>query len=415
MNYELIFVTSPYTEVPVELNIGPDGTICYVPRHILPAEWSKTGLERRLHLPEIDKGTGHTLVHYLYTKDYEILNVVAESPSSGICTEFTQGLLVYIMTVKYNGLNDLQALAIEEMDHLGSKLSICEVVGAIKQHFSKLKSPSWIHDYVRKRVNKAFAEDHTIFRSTTFLEAVGNADCDRFLMGCVMDSYDRRLAYMAKVEKTLSEKLEQQILEARDTSVGDTVPEKNAMMPEGFILPRLDEGIKVHNDRGTSEQCNILTDAACTTGRSSFNYAASFSVEEAPAPAESCCSDISIVDYSEETSQAILHDNAVDEYPQPVLAESEREEKKVELTKIYGEGADNTAPERVVNLTEHGAVAEPMESEPEHVPKPGATLDWEPPTCSRQAKHLLEERLWKECKLCTAVLQKIAARLAQSS
>lgn len=415
MNCELIFVTSPYTEHPVELNVGPDGMTYYVPRHILPAEWSKTGLEKRLYLPEVDLGTGHTLVHYLYSKDYETLNVVAESSSSEMCTEFTQGLLVYIMTVKYNGLNDLKALAIGEMDHLGSKLSICEVVGAIKQHFSKLKSPSWMHEYVRKRVDKAFAEDHTIFRSTTFLDAGGNADCDRFLMGCVMDSYDRRLSHMAKVEKTLSGKLEQQILEARDTLVGGTVPEDNAMMPESFILPRLDQGIKVHYDRGTSEECNILTDAACTTGRSSFNYAAGFSVEEAPASAASCCSDISIVDYSVETSQAILHDNALDEYPQPVLAESEREEKKVELTEIYEEGADNTAPERVLALTERGAVADSVECEPEHVSKSGATLDWEPPTCSRQAKHLLEERLWKECKLCTAVLQKIAARLAQSS
>ncbi|KAF3031176.1 hypothetical protein E8E12_000811 [Didymella heteroderae] len=201
--------TSPYTELPVELNVDPDETIYYVPRHILPAEWSRSGLERRLHLPEIDQGTGHTLVHYLYTKNYEMLNVVAKFPSSGSCTEFTQALLVYVMTVKYNGLNDLHTLAIEKMNDLGSKLSICKVIGAIKQHFSKLKSPSWIHDYIRKRINDAFAKDHTIFRSTTFLEGVGNAVCDRFLMGCVMDSYDERLADMAKVEKTLFEKLEQ--------------------------------------------------------------------------------------------------------------------------------------------------------------------------------------------------------------
>jgi hypothetical protein len=386
--------------------------IYYVPRHILPAEWSKTGQEKRLYLPEIDQDAGHTLVHYLYSKDYETLNVVAESPSSGSCTEFTRALLVYILTVKYNGLNGLRALAIKEMDNLGSKLSFCEVVGAIKHHFPKLKSPSWIHDYVRKRTNDAFAVDNAVFKITAFLKGIGNADYDRFMMGCVTDSYDERLAHMAKAEKALSEKLEQQTFEAQDTAVRGAVPEKKEKMPEGFVIPGLDEAVEVIYDGENSEQCSVLTMELRTTGRSSPNYAASFSVEEAPPPAESCCSDISIVKYSEEMSQALVQDwrNIV-----PIVAESEKEEKKVEPAEIYVEDADSTAPERVVILSERGAVAEPMRSEPEHVPQLGAKLDWKPPPCSRKAEHLLEEKLWKECKLCSAVLHKIAAQLAQSS
>ncbi|KAH6613158.1 hypothetical protein C7974DRAFT_405259 [Boeremia exigua] len=55
--------SSPYAKVPVKLLIGADETVHYVPRHLLPPGWSKTGLEKKFSLLDLEEATGHTLIH----------------------------------------------------------------------------------------------------------------------------------------------------------------------------------------------------------------------------------------------------------------------------------------------------------------------------------------------------------------
>ncbi|KAJ4319696.1 hypothetical protein N0V94_003755 [Neodidymelliopsis sp. IMI 364377] len=414
LNCQLIVFTSPYTEPPVELLVGPDRLAYFVPRHMLPSEWNKTGLERRLCLAETDQEIGHTLVHYLYSKDYETLDVVAESPLSEAYIQFTRALLVYIMTVKYNGLNSLRDLAIREMEDHGSRMTICQALGAIKDHFSKLESPSWIHDYVCKRVKVAFAEDHTVFKSTTFLEIIGNVDYDKFMMRCVMDSYDERIAQMAEAEKAFSERLNQQRYEARDTLVRCSDPEEKKGKVEELILPHVDEAIEKRYGREVSEQCSISIGDPCTTECSSLECAASICVEETPSPEESCCSNISVVDYPDEPSEAELRVDNLRPNPERVISELEEKGKNAEVAGLGAEGNNNAPPETAVVERENVAGAETRNFELEHVSELGAELDLKLQPCSRQAEHMLEERRWRECKLCRAMLHKIAVQLVQA-
>jgi hypothetical protein len=92
---------SPYTKSPVALHIGSEETVYYVPRHLLPSGWNKTNGEDSILLHDVEIEAGHTLVHYLYTGEYQTLDAVVSSTLDA-CGGLKRALLVYIMAKDYN-------------------------------------------------------------------------------------------------------------------------------------------------------------------------------------------------------------------------------------------------------------------------------------------------------------------------
>jgi hypothetical protein len=224
----------------VKLTIGPDKIVYYTPRHVLPSVWGKDGLEKWFQLLDVDRETGHSLVHYLHNGAYETLEVTADTPLSATCAEFTRALFVYVMTTRYSGLKDLQRLAIKEMEDLGQRLDICDFLRAIKSHFKELQSSSWVHDYVSEKVKTAFAENPTLFKSKDFVKSMDNA-YEGFLMRCVIDSYDKRIVNMTETERLLSDKLDEHMRGFRNNSTEDTLPEGKTEGLEEFVPPDVDD------------------------------------------------------------------------------------------------------------------------------------------------------------------------------
>jgi hypothetical protein len=175
----------------------------------LPPKWSKTGLEKAFSLLHFEEVTGHTLVHYLYTKTYEALYTEGNFPKHEACIGLKRALLVYIMTEKYDLLNNLQQLATREMEEHGLRLNLFEILEAIKEHFSKLDSKSWVHDYLFKQAKAAFEEDHTVFKTKAFMESADDADVNKFVIGCVINLYDNKMSHMIDLEKEIFHKLDQ--------------------------------------------------------------------------------------------------------------------------------------------------------------------------------------------------------------
>ncbi|KAJ4354789.1 hypothetical protein N0V95_003519 [Ascochyta clinopodiicola] len=131
------------------------------------------------------------------------------------------------------------------MEDLGQRLDICEVLGTIKSHFTKLRSDSWVHEYVFKKAKNAFVEDRTVFKSKNLVESMDNA-YEGFLMSLVKN----------------------------------TPLEEKAEGLENFILPDADEvDMKEWHGRDGYEQYSISTGDFSTIECSSSNSAASVSTE----------------------------------------------------------------------------------------------------------------------------------------
>lgn len=59
---------------------------------------------------DIDEDISHSLVHFLYTRDYKTIHSALNRDTSDIAREYQRSILIYLASRKYN-LTNLKALA----------------------------------------------------------------------------------------------------------------------------------------------------------------------------------------------------------------------------------------------------------------------------------------------------------------
>ncbi|KAF1847187.1 uncharacterized protein K460DRAFT_413983 [Cucurbitaria berberidis CBS 394.84] len=196
--------TCPYAETPITLCIGPERKQYYVPNSLLqnpdwvnfPHSWGGN-----IHLSDVDEGTGHVLVHYLYTGAYQTLNDMESSTLKKGIIEFRRALLAYIAAKKYS-LHGLKNLARDEVKRFGAELDIFDIVEAINNDFSKMPdNVAWFHRYLDKKVQATFEEDHTIFANDDFFDCISNAALTKVLAKCVVQLYNKKVSYMLNADR----------------------------------------------------------------------------------------------------------------------------------------------------------------------------------------------------------------------
>jgi hypothetical protein len=69
-----------------------------------------------IYLPDVDEGTGHVLIHYLYTGTYQTLDDIQFSPAEMARVEFKRAVLAYSAAKKYM-LHGLQRLAGQQISY----------------------------------------------------------------------------------------------------------------------------------------------------------------------------------------------------------------------------------------------------------------------------------------------------------
>ncbi|KAH3916218.1 hypothetical protein HBH56_070350 [Parastagonospora nodorum] len=298
---------SPYVEAPVQLLIGQDETVFYVPRHLLPQDWSDTGEEKQFSLPDVNNETGHTLVHYLYTKSYETL-----ATESSACSKFGQALLVYIMTDKYRLPLELEELSICEIENHGSQLTFFETLAEIEGHFSKLDENSRIHAYLLKRAREAFESNHAIFKTEAFIESIGGAELHKFMMACVIELYHEKVSCMIDTETELKQRLVQHNGLVQGESVEDDVLEQSVNDQE----------------HSTTQHDTLSSDDFCTIS----------------CPSSGCPVDVSL-DETVSTEQYSVPDVSIPELPVEVAIEAPIQDPELDAPRL---GAEDGAASAVM-------------------------------------------------------------------
>ena len=154
-----------------------------------------------MYLASIDENTGHVLAHYLHTGAYQTLhNNKHVSPADEANVEFRRAILVYA-AAKTHGIHGLQELAQDRIEHFGAEMGIFDVVGIIKDDFSKLLGDAaWFHDYLDEKTRVMFEEDHGVFARDDFLDCVSDVGLARVLAKCVVRLYNEKIELIASVE-----------------------------------------------------------------------------------------------------------------------------------------------------------------------------------------------------------------------
>jgi hypothetical protein len=259
----------PYTKPPVELLIGPNKIVHYVPRRLLPPKWSKASPERQWYLPNLTMDTGHTLAHYLHTGAYETMDTQIDSPAVTPFMKLKQALSVYFASTDCDLLG-LQQLAMCDMTKHAVELDLIDFLRVVKDDFDKFDPISWVHTCLYKKAKAAFEEDHTVFRSEAFLENLENPTVNRYMMKCVTELYEDRVSNILEREKEMSESLRDCYEKIEVLSEKQDVAEQGIAVQEDFITPECSGNLTFQDDLLSQESfCTISCPSSeCAIGSS---------------------------------------------------------------------------------------------------------------------------------------------------
>lgn len=340
----------------------------YVPRHLLPSIWSKTVGEDPIPLYDVEIETGHTLVHYLYTRKYQTLDTVVDSTLDA-CGGLRRALHVYIMVNNYN-VPGLRELALRHIEHLCARLDIFEILATIESDFVKLGPDTPVHAFLHKKAEVAFEKDHTIFASEAFLSRLENAALRWFMLRCVMTLYIDKVSHTTNTKRETCQKLDKCDETIRDLSAKVATTEQYMTVQQEFLTPLANE-----HDSIVEERCDEEAFVSETTSTEGFCTISCPSCNDSIEPSR--CLD----------RLTERFDELVESLEEPLLC--------VEETPACVE-------EPLVCEEETPACEEDL-------PLSAESTDEKP--CPYQALHILDGAMWKTCRSCRGLVEIVAKQL----
>lgn len=177
----------------MKLFIGRRG-VFYVPGNIarqitsLAQHQDKTDAQVA-RFPEIDDDVAHTLIHYLYTGDYQTLK-----RASTCRAQYNTSLLAYHAGL-HCGLDGLAEHGRKFMCIFDSAIPLFDVISLGRKHFPRITEDTWFSEYLTTKVRESFETEEDIFEQEEFFRDFGEApEFDRFLGKVVANAYARKVS-----------------------------------------------------------------------------------------------------------------------------------------------------------------------------------------------------------------------------
>ncbi|KAH6959647.1 hypothetical protein BKA56DRAFT_637537 [Ilyonectria sp. MPI-CAGE-AT-0026] len=126
---------------------------------------------RELHLDDIAYDTGHVLIHFLATSNYQCLKPQGDTITERYASEFATAIRVYVAAQSFQ-LPSLRDLARREMIRLGDRLSLPSLINIMEESRLSLSTLPGIAAYVESRI-LAFAGNITHPTSEKVLSEIG--------------------------------------------------------------------------------------------------------------------------------------------------------------------------------------------------------------------------------------------------
>ncbi|KAG9196951.1 hypothetical protein G6514_002747 [Epicoccum nigrum] len=193
---------SRYTSPPVTLRIGPDCQPYYVPETLLQSLRDlpiSESAERTIDLPDVDVETGHVIVHFLYTNQYQTLpDIEEEFGSSYSRVDFKKAISAFIAAKNYK-LTVLKDLARDEVLKCGENIGITQAAHGIgKETLCALQDDAgWLQDFIVQKAEQAFANNDDIFSSNSFFSGIKSHKLAKILGKHVAKLYRSRVEQLS--------------------------------------------------------------------------------------------------------------------------------------------------------------------------------------------------------------------------
>ena len=192
----------PYTKACCYLSVGPNRIPYTVPTHYLKKSprfshqlvYYSGG--RTIEEPELDEDIGHTLVHFLYTDEYQTLKRPILRKVEDEATEYRRSVLVYQTASKYE-LPLLMEHAKENIGKFDDAASVFEALDIAKVVYDKLQGGDevWFYNYLKRKLKDAFDADEILFAQDKFIGFIDESPMfSRMLVKLVVEIYSDTLS-----------------------------------------------------------------------------------------------------------------------------------------------------------------------------------------------------------------------------
>jgi hypothetical protein len=205
------------------LRIGPHHQPYFVPEILLQSlrdlPFSESA-ERTIDLPDVDAETGHVIVHFLYTSQYQTLpDIEEESGPSYSRAGFKKAISAFIAAKNYK-LTALQELARNEVHKCGENIGVAQAAHGIgKDTLSALQEDAlWLQDLIMQKAEQAFANNDDIFSSNSFFSGIKSHKLAKLLGQHVAKLYHSRVEELSRGSSELKPSTPNQEVEKIDAS-----------------------------------------------------------------------------------------------------------------------------------------------------------------------------------------------------
>lgn len=144
----------------------------------------------------MDEDVGHTLMHFLYTGDYQTLKPPSVCDMPKRTKEYTRSVIAYHTALSY-GLKPLEDHAKRYMEIFDQHVPIFYIIRLARKEFPNIIDNQWYSDYLTARILAAFDEDDGLFLSEEYFEGFGEApEFDKFLGKVMALAYSKKISTM---------------------------------------------------------------------------------------------------------------------------------------------------------------------------------------------------------------------------
>ncbi|GMF81964.1 unnamed protein product [Aspergillus oryzae] len=147
-----------------------------------------------VRLPDVDEDIGHTIIHYLYTGDYQTVKPSSISQLWRRAIEYAQSVFAYRAAVRY-GLDGLAEHAKRYMGIFDKEVSIINIISLGRKAFPRISEEPWFSEYLTAQITASFKADEGIFQQEQFFEGFGESvDFDKFLGKAMVQVYSSKIS-----------------------------------------------------------------------------------------------------------------------------------------------------------------------------------------------------------------------------
>lgn len=192
---------SPYSSQAISVRIGPNGASYTVLEAMLE---QYPGLRARMNhqkpgapidLPEVDEDVAHTLLHFIYTRNYQSLGLGGISETARATAEFKRSILAYC-AAQVCEIKQLEEVTQSKMEHFSGQISLFSLQEILSQVASRIPSADvWFPEHLYRWVKSTLQRNQDLLGDENVLHLVGRTVLfDRAIVRSITEMYCEKSA-----------------------------------------------------------------------------------------------------------------------------------------------------------------------------------------------------------------------------